>query len=77
MTVPLITIGRYAGFPITALRSSYLAWFVSQDMLRREHRELARAMLVELHRRISEQGIDEVFEHLAEFTPDGGLDLIF
>jgi uncharacterized protein (DUF3820 family) len=54
MARPCMPCGKFQGQPITAMRSCFLLWWVSQDSLRETRPATARAILAELRQRFTQ-----------------------
>lgn len=52
----LMPVGRYREQPIGALRTPYLAWWLSQDKLRRRYPLAAAAVVAALRQRLAQPG---------------------
>lgn len=68
---PCIPVGKYEGQLVSAMTTTYLSWFISQDNLREKYGPTVRAMLAELRARFKVAGRVEV-----ELLPPDVSDLV-
>lgn len=54
MDLPRMPIGKFAGLPISDMRSTLLLWWSSQDTLRQNYPDTVRAILAELRQRFAQ-----------------------
>lgn len=54
MCPPRMPCGKFAGQPITTMRTTLLLWWSSQDVLRLNYPDTVHAILAELRRRFAD-----------------------
>lgn len=62
MSIPIMTVGRYAGTPIDRLPNSYLRWLITQDFPKLwkdiAHQKLSESTYNDLHINVTRHALD-------------------